>query len=628
MQYDVTLFRNSGFNATNIPDSPELLISLADSKAIGSTVLKGELKSLQINQDVQLDALTVRCSLSQAKNVDFVMLDDNDTNTGKKFYAVIDRHMDAEDVCTFTVQQSCLLSYGGVNGLDILDGITERVHVGDDSKFYACEGDPLLNPAEPLEITEEWITAEESNSRNDRMVFAECLVDPVNTLKSKEAVEVFYKDIDPDTQQEVTKSAGGYPAVKHPDQPTYFGIDNNDPVNKAVTAGTTLYIVSGVYSLVPPISSDLFTKEAIDNIQALGIAQGAIINQYEIPKGLYGVIEAKAPHDDTAIQSQVTYIGRVYNYFDLVTIPAKMNKTFKNKLVEYSPIQKFGMMTAAGNSAEFNLEDLRHDGSVVYTIAILSDPRPDGRPYFRPKYVNGVLAGGSGFRNFWRNAIAGMGWKKVPLVYQGASGSALNTQKFENSQAIEAINRKQEVNNQQWGLINTAFKGLAQGLKGAVEGNALTGIGGVFGSTLSFAQQVENNRYTQQGYTAEKIRDVYDLYAANNIVAPTVNFPYSSDAIRDTSGNGVLCYQYSYTEQDAKRIDKLLTMYGYRVAKPLEKKDFTNRQYFNYVACRNVSVTGHSQWVNDAIARELQDGVRVWHVLPNKSYYTSGNPII
>ena len=618
MQYKVTLFRNSGFNASNIPDSPELLIN----SNISRTELTGELKSLQINQDVQLDTLTVRCTLSQAKNVDFVMLDDNDEGTSEKFYAVIDRHMEAEDVCSFTVQQICLLSYGGVDGLDILDGITERVHVGNDNKFYACEGDPLLNPTEPLEIVDEWVTPE----RGKTLVLAECTVDPIGTYMQKNAVTVEYED--PQTQ-EVEKVT--YPGLSYPEEETKYGIGQRD-----VATGTTLYVVRTSDTSTSPNPNPQI-KAALANLQSLGVAQGAIIRQYEFPSEMAnGIIPIT--NDITDLEHMGTLrriISKRTELTPTTEITSAIRKTAKNKLVTYSPVQKFGIMTAAGNSAEYNLEDMRDSNNAInYNISMVTDPRPDGKPYFRPQWLNGKIAGSSNYKEFWRNCIAGMQWKQIPLIFTEASGNALNTQRFQNNYNIKSENYTHERNISAVNMGQTVANGILNAAAATVEAVNPANIGkaavGVVqsGANMAFdiAKQGMAMYHNKKVFGLERTSELYDLYTENNIIAPTVNFPYNSDAIRDNIGNGVLCYQYKYSDSDYNRIDKLLTMYGYRVSKPLEKTDFTNRRYFNFVACKNVSVTGHSQWVNDAIARELKDGVRVWHVLPNKSYYND-NPI-
>ena len=96
-------------------------------------------------------------------------------------------------------------------------------------------------------------------------------------------------------------------------------------------------------------------------------------------------------------------------------------------------------------------------------------------------------------------------------------------------------------------------------------------------------------------------------------------------------GEGILLYRYKYSKADVKRIDKLLTMYGYKVTKQLEKKDFTSRQYFNYIECSSLSVQAKGNYstiaVSDGISKQLQVGTRLWHVKPDSSHYTN-NPIV
>lgn len=111
------------------------------------------------------------------------------------------------------------------------------------------------------------------------------------------------------------------------------------------------------------------------------------------------------------------------------------------------------------------------------------------------------------------------------------------------------------------------------------------------------------------------------------VVAPEVHFP-RSESIRDFVGNGVMVYRLRYHPVDLTRLDKKLTMYGYKTTDVLEKSFFTNRQYFNFVQCSSVSLGGDfPMYIRERAAQQLTGGVRVWHVKPNVSYYTSGNPV-
>ena len=614
MLYNCRLYRDTGFNANNIPDRPELL----DSPNISHT----DVGQLDIMQCRNLSKIRVRCTWKQARNVDYIRLQDEEDTW---FYAASNATMVNTDTCEFDVETDFINSRGGINNIHILDGITERVHVSDDDKVYSCEGDPLLNANEPLEIVDEWCTPDAGK----RYVVVECTVDPIKTMTDSAAVTAKYTD--PVTGDETSVT---YPALTYPASDTQYGIGQ-----KVVKTGTTLYLKETSDTSSAPLPN-VGIWNGLSNLQALGVAQGAIIRQYEFPAEMANMF--------TVVDGVVTRVNSKRTELTLSDVPnAFSGRTCKNKLLKYSPVQKFGMMTAAGNSAEYNLEDMINKqqaspnyGNVDCSISMVTDPRPDGRPYYRPQWLNGKMAGSNNYGEFWRNCLAGMQWKQLPLIFTEASGNALNTQKFLNSAGIADIGRRAE--HTAWGY-NTA-QAAVNGVVGAVQnlasiaswdamispGKAVSGVAGAIGSTinsgLSIANMTSQENFAKQKFTAGRKSELYDLYTSNFTVAPTVNFPYNSDTIRDNIGNGVLCYQYRYTTTDWNRIDKLLTMYGYRISKPLEKSDFTNRKYFNFVACNNVTITGDATWINEGIAEQLKSGVRVWHVLPSANYYND-NPI-
>ena len=601
MLYACRLYRDTGFNANNIPDGPELL----DNPNISHT----DVGNLDILQCRNLSKIRVHCSWKQARNVDYIRLqDDEDT----WFYSASNATMVNTDTCEFDVETDFINSRGGVNKLHILDGITERVHVSDDDKFYSCEGDPLLTANEPLEIVDEWCTPDSGK----RYVLVECTVDPIKTFTDASAVKATYTDPVSGDETSVT-----YPALAYPENDTEYGIGQ-----RIVKTGTTLYLKETSDTSSAPLPA-VGIWNGLSNLQGLGVAQGSIIRQYEFPAEMASMF--------TVSDGAVTRVSSKRTELSLSVVPGAFSgRTCKNKLLKYSPVQKFGMMTAAGNSAEFNLEDMRNsNNNVSYNISMVTDPRPDGKPYYRPQWLNGKMAGSGNYTDFWRNCLAGMQWKQLPLIFTEASGNALNTQKFLNSAAIEDLNRRQQNTQYKFDMISTGVNGatgVLQGVADIASGNIVGGVSGAVTSALGmgmgFAQLGATEQYNKKRYGMTRKSELYDLYTSNFTVAPTVNFPYNSDTIRDNLGNGVLCYQYRYTTTDWNRIDKLLTMYGYRISKPLEKSDFTNRKYFNFVACNNVTITGDATWINEGIAEQLKAGVRVWHVLPSASYYND-NPI-
>jgi hypothetical protein len=102
-----------------------------------------------------------------------------------------------------------------------------------------------------------------------------------------------------------------------------------------------------------------------------------------------------------------------------------------------------------------------------------------------------------------------------------------------------------------------------------------------------------------------------------------------SETIRDLLGNGVRVYRYRFADSDVVKIDKILTMYGYKDTKPLEASDFTNRTKFNYVQASGISVSNNTmpRWIREGIAMQLSIGVRIWHVKPDATAYTDGSNV-
>lgn len=84
---------------------------------------------------------------------------------------------------------------------------------------------------------------------------------------------------------------------------------------------------------------------------------------------------------------------------------------------------------------------------------------------------------------------------------------------------------------------------------------------------------------------------------------------------------------YSIPQEDAKRIDKYFTRYGYRVDK-VKVPNVTGRQYVNYVKCSVGRVSGNiSVDAKIQMERALQQGVTFWHT-DNLGADITSNPIV
>lgn len=600
MAYTGKAYMNTGFNTSNIPDSPALLDQCEHYDFT---------YNLEIMQDRFLDHVDITViNYETIKNTDYCRV-------GSWYYFVTGVSMIAQDVARFTLSPDFITSANGIMGFTILDGITERVHVAEDTFGKADSNDPLLTPFEPLHIESHW-----KKPTTGGKTYAESTIYIKQTISNKEAT--VWSDSHA-TAAVLTPHTQG---VKLPTTFTY----QNGSSECHSTCVYEMCSDSGMTQAHQEINEDVAT------LRELGLEQ-AIINQVRIPNAYVSTsgasltqIEHMTARTGNWPLSEFPYIGAI--------------GTIKNKLLYYSKYLKYGLISCSGESCEFEPQDLKSptDPDLYPTIRYVTDPHLDGKPYFRFTKVNGD----SSNDGFWRNCIAGMPWKQIPLVFTQASGSALNQLKFENARGI--AEGRYGIDQQMRDIKHAqdyGFTGLRQsgGVRNGLEDFVTTGLdvlsvmpsmfldpkktlGNMLNVPKTALNQSMEDKSALYDYGSELRNQLLDIAINANVVAPTVNFPYNSHILQDQFENGVLAYRYTYTANDVARIDKLLTMYGYKFAKPLETTDFTNRQYFNFVECSNVTVTGHARWWNDGIAAQLKGGVRVWHVLPNPTYYNN-NPV-
>lgn len=613
MSYSCRIYKASGFNSCNIPDSPDLL----------NTVNFIDVPTLNIMQDRFLSEIRVKATWSQVKNADYAYLY-NDTTGAKWYYAVETINMTSKDVAVLGVVPDYINSIGGVDNLKIVDGITERVHVSDDTFGRYTASDPLTTPSEPLQIEKVWVqVGQETNT------FLESTIDVM--FQVAETTGHTYKDTDTETGETASVVV---PAIAKLSNFTDYNVSGETvtPINNK----TCVFNASDKSRTSPAkynVSETLYAGLA--DMRSLGV-DNAVINhasipsEYVTPKNAYDIPKVLFKVEGSTDGYSINYVSELEgNWTTNDSGIPYVYTTAKNNRVNYGEFSKYGIITVSGESCEYEAEDIIETGKTAPSITKVGDPRLDGKPYFRFTTVNGD----SSKIGFFRNCVAGLQWKQVPLVFNQASGSVLNTLRYENSKAVsvQAFSHAQftdamgvasgALNLVTGGAVSSSSSDGRFGQATAVS-NPLSGLGGV----LDMVSSVESMYNRQKMTNISRRNELADLEIANTVVTPTVNFPMNAEFMRDFFGNGCLIYRYKYSNNDIARIDKLLTMYGYRFAKALTKSDFTNRTSFNFVKCSNVTVTGHARWINDGIHEQLANGVRVWHVLPDSKYYTD-NPI-
>lgn len=607
--YACRLYQNTGFNAVNIPGTPTLLESCA----------RFDVNAVEIMQNRFLQKIRVRATWDQVKNCDYIRLG----TINPDYYFISSIAMLATDVAELSVLYDYVTTAGGPANLQILDGITSRVHVTDDSFGKYCEADPLTAPSQPLQVQMNWF-----NPSTESHTYVESTVNLPQTGAAQEGIS--YK-------------VGGdesviIPTVRHLERFTQYSLAGHDA---SVNPHTMLYDLND--TTPASMGNGWNNQKAIlmgqKRVRELGIEQGAIINQVQIPVAYAEA--ASVDSEDVLVDSQ--YVDdeghTVYHTQDVVdrSILTFRGKTgtqtsnmpyeytgARNNRLNYGEYTKYGLISCSGESCEYNAEDIKDTaGPTSPILRYMGDPHTDGKPYFRWRMVNGD----SSDIGFFKNCITGLQWKQIPLFFNDPSGTAINTLKYQNSRNIAAT----EFNNANIRRDIDTIKAVTSGAAGIISGGLTGDIGGAFGSFANASMTMIGNALdedlSRSSYYAQKRSEMSDYMVQNTVAAPEINFPYNSEVMRDFFGNGCMMYRYKYTQADINRIDKLLTMYGYKHTKPLETSDFTNRVNFNYVECSNVTVTGLPKWMCDGVSMMLKNGVRVWHVLPNPALYNQNNPV-
>ena len=578
MQYTVRCYKNTGFNRSNLPDTPALL----------ETMQFEDFPAIDILQNRAISSVTIRATNSQTQNIDYVKI-------GDMYYTSVPT-MTSPDVCTLSLELDALLSMGGASNLVILDGITERHHTATDGFGEYREPDAMLVPNRPLEIASAGII--EPPAGDTERIIVQSSIDLPAQGEQKTG-----------TTYTGTDEGGQTITVTVPDVVT---VNESTKINVIIPGMSE---TAGRITDLPGTKlfdgSNAKVKKGISGTRKLGL-EASILNQYRIPSGYASGV----PSDDGDFGTVIGGSSRATG--SLPTGLPYQYATVKNQRLLYGDHNDYVIVSpASGNSATFCPEDIYHEGETAPTVSWFTDPRPEGKPFYRFTWYRGSNA------TFVENCIPGLTWQNAPLVYTDKSGSTLDAFRFETDQQYTARRAENNIMQTQKQVIEQGTR-LGLDITKSIVGKFNPSVARGTLDTVDFAAGV-SNQYL--GYEQSGVEKIFDYGAEQTVVTPQINFP-RSESIRDFIGNGVLVYRLRYHPVDLVRLDRKLTMYGYKTTDVLEKSFFTNRTYFNFVLCQSVSLGGNFPlYMREAAARQLEGGVRIWHVKPDPGYYSTGNPI-
>lgn len=608
MNYTCLLWINSGFNSIDVPDEPGRLMGLPHISA----------PVLDLNQERILPNAKIRITWDAVKDVDYVKI-------GDFFYYAINPVMSSGDVCELTLIPRYTLSAGGFRNLTILGGITNRVHVSDDSYGLYNETDPLTAPAYELVV------------RNMTHQFSSSKTTFVETTLDLQALGAQKRDNTTLALTAKDESDPGNPfTVTYPVVPMMADKGVSGTAYKATIGGQQKTIAQvanqGLYQF--GVESDELTRFGISQARSLGIEE-AISGQFEIPSDL---VDSSAGGIIAYVQTITGKTGTVNTGLAYVYGSARNNRVF------YGDFTPYTLVSSIGSSMTANAEEV-FDGGGSPSVRYVVDPRRTGRPYFRFSSLNGVSA--SSF-DFFRGAVPGKQWNNVPLVLSEKSGSVIDFLNYRNSIATNQLAAKQSDVALDLAMGQSTASGIGQiagdiasavalgaggitspNAKPSTYGAAMQGfgaVGGIAGLGFTIAGAQMQNEFVHQRLALERAIESQQFQISQSVHVPDVRFPSDCNLFADFTSNGFMVYRIQYRQADIARIDKILTAFGYKHTKMLEVSDFFNRQYFNYIS-GSITVGNLPKWWADGISAEMGAGMRVWHVKPDPIYYDS-NPIV
>ena len=597
-QYTVRVYFQTGFNSVNIPDGPAMLNGNETTTPPTTEFSYLDFPSLDLNQERFLPLVKIRTSWDVIKNADYCRI-------GDWFYFVNGIRMSSGDVAELSLTPDYLTSLGGVSQLVILDGVTDRVHVTDDTYGLYTGDDPYMNPAYDMDVAS--YTYKVSDTKH---TFVETTLN-LETLGFQKA-----NNTTPALTAVSTKDGTDYP-VTYPVVTMLGGMTNYSLSLGNANPGLMSVQGQGVYEIGTPSSGSVSEKilDGISQARSLGVEE-SISGQYSVPAFFISGSNLGTPGFQSGLVGQsglLTPTGVNFIY-----------GTANNKRVFYGSQTPYTLASAAGNTLTAKAEEVYSAGTSGPAIMYAADPRRTGKPYYRFAVLNGHSAASDAY-DFFRGCVAGTQWQSVPMVMTEKSGSLLDQVSHDASvmrrdmaDAFAAQRYNEGAAKNKLGAVSDVVQNVLDFRIGSAATSAISR------GTADFDRNNDYNRYLEQS-AMERALEEQQFGISQNVYSPTVSFPADPALFSEVTRNGFGVYRTIYKAADITRIDKILTAYGYKHTKILEPSDFTNRQYFNYVKA-SVSIGNIPRWWANGIAAQLAGGVRVWHVRPSATYYSS-NPV-
>ena len=478
------------------------------------------------------------------------------------------------------------LTCGGVGNIKAISGLTTRHLCLDDTFGKYCMDDEILSPSEPLQLVSGGSYFNKTTSNNDYVIVE-------STIDLYELGSTTYNT-------NITFNSDGNGSCTIPKIPslstdfTSLSITEPDGTIKGLTLPCVTYF-DGTNSQV---------KNGMAVARSLGV-ESAILTQYILPYDLFNVTIGS--------RGMVSLVSGKYATQAITTLPYTYTSVKNNRVLYGSHNQYCIANIASGNELKINPEDI-YNNDTSPTIFCMADGRSGQSPFYRFQTIN------KNSSEWYINSVQGLQWQNAPIKYTGTSGELLTNQYFDYNQKLEMIERNRE-------LGKSYASDLVNSISGLSLNDPMTWATSGVKAAASTANYIYENTIGYTDFQNKRSLEKAQFQSSQSVVAPTIRFP-RSNSIRDLIGNGIYAYRYRYTDNDITKLDKVLTMYGYKDVKPTDLTDFTSGKYFNYVEATNLQIQTNIPLqlrIIEGVKSQIASGVRVWKVNPDVSYYELSN---
>lgn len=433
MIYYITGYYSTGFDGVNVPDSPAMLDLKFDNGGREAWVFpRIDLPALDVRQSRFLPSVQVKATWPQVRDIDYIHLrseekvfsygqtsafDPQGVGAGDRYsdsyplesifgtedswyYIVTGVTMIAEDVAQLYLVPDYFTSIGGARQLVITGGITKRIKTSEaiEGVDFFTQPDPFCAPVFPMEIRQV-------------SVFNPGESTVVKTVESTFDLEDIQSHYDPDTDPEPDLTPlSSYTQYKMPAAVSTKTVERQTKMYRTDTVKSALKILRKFAveeAIIGQIGYSAYYVDIVDDQSDGGIAS----------------ITGK-----TAERSLFSPLQQVGAYVE----------QYINKRARYSEFMSVGIMSCTGDTFTATPQECDLDNNGNVQVMMITDPAPDGRPYYILSTKTNPQSGSYGFLKL-ANAVPGARWKQLPLVWYEKSGNALDRQYFKAQQALRGM---------------------------------------------------------------------------------------------------------------------------------------------------------------------------------------------